>query len=169
MGKQLFLILSLVLLLSCHGGRQAIENTTKNSKVSILFIGNSLTYTNDLPALVKKSAKERGIVLTTKMMAYPNYAIADHWDEGKVQKLIASKKYDYVILQQGPSSQKAGKEMLMNYGKKYRELCEKHDARLSYFMVWPSVNYYATFDAVIQNYTDAAKANNALLLAVGRV
>jgi lysophospholipase L1-like esterase len=36
-------------------------------------------------------------------------------------------------------------------------------------MVWPSRQYYNTFDAVIKNHEDAAAMSNALLAPVGLV
>ena len=36
-------------------------------------------------------------------------------------------------------------------------------------MVWPSLNYYHTFDDVIKNHKDAAAINNSILLPVGRI
>ena len=36
-------------------------------------------------------------------------------------------------------------------------------------MVWPSREYYHTFDGVIENHREAAKINNALLFPVGEV
>lgn len=134
-----------------------------------MFIGNSLTYTNNLPKLIKDIAKKKGILLKTNMIAFPNYAILDHWNDGVVQQEIRSKKYDYVILQQGPSSQAFGKEILLEYGKKYSALCKENNAQLCYFMVWPSLTYYDTFDGVISNHKQAALANDAILLPVGEV
>ena len=138
-------------------------------KFNILFIGNSLTYTNDLPKLVKKNAKTKGIEIETKMIAFPNYAIADHWNDGLVQKLIASKKYDFVIIQQGPSSQSDGRKILIEYGKEFSNLCKSNSTKLCYFMVWPSNTYYYTFDRVIENHKDAAYQNDAVLFPVGEV
>lgn len=148
------------------GNSQAKYNI---NEYSLLFIGNSLTYANNLPNLVMYDAKKRKLNLKTEMVAFPNYAISDHWNDGKVQSLIKSNHYDFVIIQQGPSSQNDGKEMLLQYGKKYKELCQKHNTRLVYFMVWPSLTYYNTFDGVIQNYTLAAKTNNAILCPVGKL
>ena len=143
--------------------------TQSNSKNNILFIGNSLTYTNDLPKLVKEEAKRKGFKVKTTMIAYPNYGLEDHWNDDKVQKLIESKKFNYVIIQQGPSSQEYGRVSLLEYGKKFIELCEKNNTQLVYFMVWPSRTYYHTYDGVIKNHTDAARENNALLCPVGSV
>lgn len=136
---------------------------------NILFVGNSLTFRNNLPELVKDTAKSRDIILGTKMIAKGNYAIIDHWNDGDVQKEIATGEYDFVIIQQGPSSQAEGREMLIEDGRKYKELCEENDTKLVYYMVWPSLTYYETFDGVIKNYRDAATINNAILCPVGEV
>ncbi|MCA0153493.1 SGNH/GDSL hydrolase family protein [Winogradskyella vincentii] len=145
------------------------KNNDQKKTVSILFIGNSLTYYNNLPELVKQTAREYNVRVKYEMVAKPNYAIVDHWAEGKVQKLITKKKFDYVILQQGPSSQYEGRQMLIESGKDYKQLCDKTNTKLCYYMVWPSRTYYHTYDGVIKNHRDAAKLNDAILLPVGEV
>ena len=137
--------------------------------IRILFVGNSLTYTNDLPALVELEAKARGVKIKSKMLAYPNYALVDHWNDGELQKHIQSEKYNYVIVQQGPSSQTEGKEMLLESGELIARLCEQSGAQLAFFMVWPSRIYYHTFDGVIANYGMAADSTGTILLPVGKV
>ncbi len=179
--KYVLIFFTWICLLSCSesdedlnsaiSAKDEVGNTDNfsNSDFSILFIGNSLTYTNNLSELVKSSAKLKGIIIATEMIAFPNYAIIDHWNDGVVQEQIASKKYDFVIIQQGPSSQSWGREILIEYGKKFSELCKENDTKLSYFMVWPSLTNYHTFDGVIKNYRDAASINNAILCPVGEV
>lgn len=165
MKKLLLIFFAAVTVYTASYGQDQVD---QKSTFSILFVGNSLTYTNDLPKLVKNSALAKGIALKVKMLAQPNYAIVDHWNEGKVQKLIKSKKYDYVIIQQGPSSQSEGRRMLIDDGKSYKELCDSSGSQLCYFMVWPSVSRNYTFDNVIKNHKDAASINNSILLPVGQ-
>ncbi|MEO9485567.1 MAG: SGNH/GDSL hydrolase family protein [Ekhidna sp.] len=133
----------------------------------ILFVGNSLTYTNNLPSLVEQEAKSRGLKVKTISLAHPNYAIIDHWNDGEVQKYIKSQKYDYLVVQQGPSSQSEGRRMLIEDGNKLQKLCEQSGVKLVYFMVWPSRKYYHTFDGVIKNHKEAAEKNGAILCPVG--
>jgi len=167
MQKLYFLFFAL--LIPYFSANSQEETLNNNTEFNILFIGNSLTYTNNLPLLVKKYAKLKGKKINTKIIAFPNYAIEDHWNDGQVQKLISSKKYDFVILQQGPSSQSDGRKMLIEYGEKYNSLCKLNEVKLCYFMVWPSLNYYHTFDDVIKNHKDAALVNDSILLPVGKV
>ncbi len=134
----------------------------------ILFIGNSLTYTNNLPIILEEIGTIYGKKIDTEMICFPNYAIIDHLNDGNIQQKIAVKNYDYVIIQQGPSSQEKGLKMLINDGKKIAKFCSKYNSKLGYFMVWPSKRYYFTFDKVIKNHTKAAKRNNALLFPIGK-
>jgi hypothetical protein len=169
MNKLITLLCLLIISFSISYSQQKFSDKIIKTDFNILFVGNSLTYTNNLPELIKKSAKLQGIKIIYEMIAFPNYAIIDHWNDGKVQKLIASEKYDFVIIQQGPSSQINGRDILIEIGKKYRSLCELNNTKLCYFMVWPSLNYYHTFDDVIKNYKDATLINNSILLPVGEV
>jgi hypothetical protein len=135
--------------------------------VKILFVGNSLTYTNDLPKLVEKEGKKQGIPIKTKMIAYPNYALIDHLDTNIVKEALEKGAYDYLIVQQGPSSQSEGKELLFEAGEKLTELCAKYQTKLCFFMVWPALDHYQTFDAVIKNHREAALLFDAILCPVG--
>ena len=170
-----FLLMMLGLFISCSTTDIVEDPDDGNDKepveadYSLLFVGNSLTYTNNLPLLVKRLAEDRGLNIETRSLAYPNYAIVDHWADGQVQSLIKSKKYDFVIIQQGPSSQQEGHRMLVDSGADYAALCKENDAELAYYMVWPPISVFHRFDRVIANYTDAARKNNAILCPVGRV
>lgn len=119
-----------LLLLSCSCVAQLSSNSQR-----ILFVGNSLTYTNNLPLLVANAGAKYDIPLETEMLALPNFSLEDHWLQGKLQKLIASGRFDIVVVQQGPSSQADGREMLLTYGSKLKRLCEKNDVVLAFFMV----------------------------------
>lgn len=167
--KYIRLSLLIFIFIVCNTSNPTNFNLNSNKEFFVLFIGNSLTYTNNLPKLVTKTAKAKGISIITKMMAMPDYAISDHWNDGQVQKEISENHYDFVIIQQGPSSQTVGREILIEYGGKYSVLCKNNHAKLCYFMVWPSLANYDTFDGVIKNYGEASQFNDAILFPVGKV
>ena len=142
--------------------------TTSLSAQRILFVGNSLSYSNDLPGMVEKIGKSFNKYIKTQCLCFPNYGLEDHWNNATVQKLLQEGRFDYVVFQQGPSSQAYGRSSLHDFGGKISTLANANDVQPAYFMVWPSVQYYQTFDGVIQNHTDAATANEALLIPAGR-
>ena len=59
--------------------------------------------------------------------------------------------------------------MLINDGKKLSKLAAAKGTKLCFFMVWPSLNYYSTFDGVIESHQLASEASGALLIPVGKV
>lgn len=145
------------------------ETPINTQEFKLLFIGNSLTYTNDLPNLVKDYAQSKGKSISVKSVAYGNYALIDHWEDGEIQTLIETQSYNYVIVQQGPSSQAFGKALLLEYGEKISDLCRENYTNLAFYMVWPSITYYDTFQGVIDNYRLVATLNNDILCPVGEV
>jgi len=172
-GKGDFVISKSTFTTTTQGGSQVIVSATcdnmrpDDKSVRILFIGNSLTYTNDLPKLVAQVGSSNGKNVYTEELAYPNYAIEDHWNDGKMQKLICEGDFDFVVIHQGPSSQADGREMLFDYGQRIKNICLSRGSELAFFMVWPAKANYHTFDGVIKNYSDAAEATHSLLCSVG--
>ena len=142
--------------------------TTLNAQ-KILFVGNSLTYSNNLPEILEEIAENSEKKIKTKSLCFPNYAIIDHLNDGKLQKILDKEKFDYLVVQQGPSSQTEGKKMLIEDGKVLKKICDQYNIKLVYFMVWTSKKWYETFDLVIENHKIAAKKNNAMLFPVGEI
>ena len=136
---------------------------------SILFLGNSLTYSNDMPGMVRDIASSYGIEVDVQSICLPNYALEDHINDGRFQKLLEQKQFDYVVFQQGPSSQRYGRESLIEYGAEIDRISKANGSEAVYFMVWTSLGYYHTFDKVIENHENAAKLNGMKVVPVGKV
>lgn len=144
----LFLIF---ILLQAHGQK----------KINVLFLGNSLTYSNNVPELVKLIASCDSVELSYRSICFPNYALVDHWNDGNAQKEIESGVYNFVIVQQGPSSQTEGRAYLLDYGLKFDTLCDKQHTKLVSYMVWPAKSRLTDFSGVHDSYkllADSAKA-----------
>ena len=80
-----------------HDNNDEVDNgSNEEPDFSILFIGNSLTYYNDLPNLVKDVASQNDIIIATESVALSNYALIDHWNDGSIQNLIENQGFDFV-------------------------------------------------------------------------
>jgi hypothetical protein len=66
----------------------------------VLFIGNSYTYVNDLPATFAKLAQAGGHPVETSMAAEGGLRLADHELSAKTQSAIKSAQWTYVVLQE---------------------------------------------------------------------
>ena len=68
--------------------------------LSILFIGNSHTFYNDMPLMVRRRAKDRGFACRVTMLAHGGWFLAQHAAEPEVRFNILYGGYDYVVLQE---------------------------------------------------------------------
>jgi hypothetical protein len=132
----------------------------------ILFIGNSLTYANDLPGMVCELARSAGRRAVCESVAKPDYGLEEHWNEKTAQRAIA-RGWDVVVLQQGPSALPESRRLLIQYVNRFDEEIRKAGARTALYMVWPSLARRADFPGVSQSYTAAALAVKGLLLPAG--
>lgn len=72
----------------------------KVKRLRILFVGNSHTFFNDMPAAVASMAREQGFDCDVTMIAHGGWFLAQHVDEPEVRFNILHGNYDYVVLQE---------------------------------------------------------------------
>jgi len=66
----------------------------------VLLVGNSLTYTNNLPALLRAVGASQGVAITTETYAAPGGTLAERWHDGHVAKALRDRKFDVLVLQE---------------------------------------------------------------------
>ncbi|MDH5761215.1 MAG: SGNH/GDSL hydrolase family protein [Gemmatimonadota bacterium] len=134
---------------------------------AILFVGNSLTYSNDLPTMLQGLFDLGGAgPLVVHVLAYPNYALSDHWADGVAQSLMRNHPWDHVVLQQGPSATE-GRPSLLEYAGIFATEIRKANAVPALFMVWPSAQRAFDFDGVLDSYRTAAEQADGLFFPAG--
>jgi hypothetical protein len=161
----LFLLVATVGAASC--GSTAAE-PAPDPTLRILFIGNSLTYVNDLPALVEHLARSdpsRDVVVSS--VAFGDYSLEDHWNRGDAQRAIASARWDFVVLQQGPSALPESRVLLVDYVTRFAGEVRKIGGRTAVYMVWPPMSRESEWGEVTASYAAAARAVNGLLMPAG--
>lgn len=65
-----------------------------------LLVGNSLTYTNNLPALLRAVGASQETHLTTASYAAPGGTLAERWQDGHVADALREHTFDAVVLQE---------------------------------------------------------------------
>jgi hypothetical protein len=138
------------------------------SPFRLLFVGNSLTATNDLPAAVAAIAAHVGSrPVEFRTVAPGGVSLEEHWRSTGARDLLASGDWDAVVLQQGPSSLPESRAHLRSWTKRWADEVRAHGARPALLMVWPEAERSSAFTAVIDSYAAAAAASRAELLPVG--
>jgi len=139
----------------------------KAAALAVLFIGNSLTAANDLPQLVQRIARAAGVPIDVASVAKPNFSLEDHWNDGAASRVIASRRWDVVILQQGPSALPESRVLLIDAARRFDAAIRASHARPALYMVWPSSQRSTDFPGVSESYRAAAHAIDGLLAPAG--
>ena len=135
--------------------------------LSVLFVGNSLTYTENLPTLVEGLGRAAGLDrVRVASVAKPDYSLEDHWTDGEALDSIDQGGWDAVVLQQGPSSLPASQAHLLEWTGRFAERIRGAGAKPAVYMVWPPAD--GDWNGVVTSYTAAAEGNDAALLPAGR-
>lgn len=123
----------------------------------ILFIGNSLTYTYNVPQLVRQMAVAAGkpapVVVSR---AYANYGLEDHWNDGPgaVRNDLKVGAYHLAIVQQGPSTVAESGVNLTYWVGRFGTEASQYGTRLGVYGVAAPVG--SSFEGGMNNYRNAA-------------
>ncbi len=128
----------------------------------VLFLGNSLTAANDLPAMVAQIGAADGHPVEPTMIAPGGFALEDHWAVQSTHDAVDGGGYDVVVMQQGPSALPDSQANLLEWTQRWAEEMRAHGARPAMYTVWPE-SYRASyaFGDVIASYRNAATAAGA--------
>jgi hypothetical protein len=131
-----------------------------------LFVGNSLTAANDLPAVV--ASLSRGAI-AYRTIAPGGVNLEDHWTLTGAREALNGGSWDYVVLQQGPSTLPESAANLREWTVRWADAIREHGARPALYEVWPdsAVGVRLSFPALVRSYRAAADASHSLFLAAG--
>ena len=91
------ILLSCCLMLSTPSRAQEPK---KPAPENILFVGNSLTYVNNLPAVFDAFAKQNQRNTHSYMLVEGGATLTERWQDQWVAKALSERRYDVVILQE---------------------------------------------------------------------
>jgi hypothetical protein len=133
----------------------------------VLFIGNSLTYANDMPGIVTALAAAVHEPVRVVTIAFPDFSLQDHWNQGAAREAIAGGCWDVVILQQGPSALEESRAILVEYVRRFSTLARAAGATPAVYMVWPARDRLIDFRRSSESYRIAADTAHDVLMPVG--
>jgi hypothetical protein len=161
------LFAALLACLACaHSTASPVES---GARLHVLFIGNSLTYVNDLPAAVADMAASAGEDIAVTTVAKPDYALIDHLNGGSnALEVLQRGGWDFVVLQQGPSSLSDNADSLGIWTRMFDPHIRAAGARTALYMVWPAIDRRAFFNDVRAAYQTAATSVNGVFMPAGQ-
>jgi hypothetical protein len=134
----------------------------------VLFIGNSLTYVNDLPATVAALARDNGDTIGVTMAAGPNLALIDHLNGGSAApELLRDSSWDAVVLQQGPTSTAVCRDSMILWTGMIQPLIQRAGAVSVTLMSWPAMAQGDVWEPVHTTAVLAAAGVGGVLAPAG--
>jgi hypothetical protein len=159
---------AMMAMLACRGGGGTGPvscDGDSGAPMRILFIGNSLTYFNGLPYMVRALADSAGDAPpVVDAVALPDYSLEDHWVDGRAARAIRGGCWNYVVLQQGPSSLGESRALLLEYAARFDAIVRERGGRSALFSVWPTETRRGDFDRAIESYALAAEQVDGVML-----
>ena len=163
-----FFSFPVLIAVSGFGGCKSPVGPFDGPGLHVLYIGNSLTYVNDLPGTIAAIASLDGKQISYETIANPDFALVDHLNGGSnAVSEIQRGGWNFVIMQQGPSSLPESRVDLISSTKRFDTYIRAAGAQTALYMVWPSRDRYSFFEDVRLSYKLAADTVKGLFLPAG--
>ncbi len=152
--------------------KPVLSNSTDKQAIKILFIGNSFTFYNVLPAVLA-SFIDNKLHRPTKIyqQTLGGATLVSHWKQGVAQRMITeSGPWDYVVLQ-AHSEEALGEKNQKNfyeYAKRFDGIIKASHAKTIFFETWADKNNIKAQHDITLSYTNLSKQISATVIPVGQ-
>ncbi|HEU4948791.1 MAG TPA: hypothetical protein VFT31_16715 [Kribbella sp.] len=135
----------------------------------ILFIGNSFTARNNLPALIARLANERGTTIEHRLVSAGGASLRQHLNAGPALAAIADGAYDIVVLQEQSTLPGRNAARMHDSVRDFHAAIERSGARTALYLTWARRNTPDAQQAITTAYATIAAELGATLVPVGMV
>lgn len=135
---------------------------------SILFIGNSLTFRNDLPRMLAGLAAaggEGGLEVDGVLVGGAD--LARHWRDGTALARIRSRPWTWVVLQEQSAATYAKAESFSTHARLFLAAIAERQAQPVLYLTWARTGEPERQDAITAAYRALAAESGALLAPAG--
>lgn len=133
----------------------------------LLFIGNSFTARNDLPARVAELASQRGATVEHRLISAGGASLRRHWNAGDATELIRAGQFDAVVLQEQSTLPIKNADRMHESIRLFHELIQAAGAETVLYMTWARKHAPETQRAISDAYTSIAGELDSALVPVG--
>ena len=143
--------------------------TAHTAELRVLFVGNSITYTNDLPAATERLAASLG----AKPRLHADFAgrggatLRDLWNDANVRRGIARGRYAYVVVQAQSTEVIRMPDETATYARMFDEDIRRSGAITVIFETWAPREFDVPQERYTRQYEAIAADVHALIAPVG--
>jgi hypothetical protein len=134
----LLVALPVALLCAC-----ALPAGGANRSLHVLFVGNSYTYVNDLPAVMRGLFEARGVHFESASDCPGGATFEQHYKSGRPLQLLTQQHFDWVVLQeqsQLPAYDTSLEQQVLPYARLLDQQARRAGSRVIFYMTWARKN-----------------------------
>jgi hypothetical protein len=135
--------------------------------MNVLFIGNSFTARNDVPALVAGLAERRGERLRHRLISAGGASLRMHWNKGEAQRAMRETRYDWVVLQEQSTLPVKNARRMHENVRLFDEAIGATGARTALYLTWAREHAPETQRAITEAYLSIGAELGATIVPVG--
>jgi len=135
----------------------------------VLMIGNSLTYTNDLPGLLQQLSAGEYKPIVIDSVTSPMVSLRFHWNFTRARRTIANGHWDYVILQDFSRLPATNPERSIKYFSLFDEEIRRSGAKTILFENWTRKAYQDDYAPLLATYGKIREQTGAKIAPIGEV
>ena len=142
---------------------------TSAPPLRVHFIGNSLTFRNDLPGMVVELGRslERPITIEAGMTASDGMSLERHWQDGEVLRRLKQEEWDVLVLQEQSSRLLADPARTEQYLRRFVDAARDAGTEVILMQTWVRAETPELHERQRESYRKVAKAVNVRLAPVG--
>jgi hypothetical protein len=135
--------------------------------VRVLFIGNSFTARNDLPAMVAGLAEAAGLKMEHRLISAGGASLRRHWNAGAAAEAIRTGRYDRVVLQEQSTLPVKSAARMHESVRLFDAEIRKAKSRTVLYMTWARRHAPETQQAIADAYTTIGRELGADVIPAG--
>jgi len=138
-----------------------------SKSLKVLFVGNSFTARNNVPALLAELAEARGHHLDHRLISMGGASLRMHWNKAQAQSEMNSTKYDYVVLQEQSTLPVKNALRMHENIRLFDEAIRASGAKTVLYLTWARAHSPNAQKAITDAYTTIGKELGALVVPAG--
>jgi hypothetical protein len=139
----------------------------RTAPLNVLFVGNSFTARNDLPALIAQLAAARGKGLRHRLISAGGASLRTHWNAGEALQAIQEGQYERVVLQEQSTLPVKNARRMHENVRLFDKAINAAGAKTVLYMTWARRHAPESQQAITDAYTSIGRELGATVVPVG--
>jgi hypothetical protein len=147
------------------GDRVLTNRPNDPSAIHVLFLGNSLTYWNEMPWMLEKISSGSPAHIAAEFVGGSGKSLRQHWERGAALRAIRRRRWNFVVLQGQSTEADENPAEFLAFGRRLDAEIRRNGAKTVLFLTWP--NRGKSPEGIVDAYRSLARATGAVVAPVG--